>query len=115
MQDPRPFAPEHKVVLTVFPEDDTVSIVEVYGNNKGYDGTSAKLFKRGRLPRRFVVHDDRTRSIEDDNGDEDYFTTAEFRVGALINVMGRNVRITEADEATLKWLAEHGEEVAAAE
>ncbi len=114
VQDPRPFAPEHKVVLTVFPEDDTVSIVEVYGNNKGYDGTSAKLFKRGRLPRRFVVHDDRTRSIEDDNGDEDYFTTAEFRVGALINVMGRNVRITEADEATLKWLAEHGEEVAAA-
>jgi len=112
IEDPRPFAPQNRVTITVFPEDDTVDIVEVYGHNKGYDSTSSRLLNRSRLPRSPVVHDDRTRSIEDDNGDSDYYTTPEFRVGAVINVMGRNVRLFEADARTLRWMAENGEEVA---
>lgn len=112
MDDPKVFGTRSKVIVNVFPEDDTVDIIEVYGNNKGYSTTSARLFKRGLLPRSGLVHDDRSRSIEDDNGEADYYTSSEFRVGAEINVLGRKVRLYDATPATLQWLAANGEAVA---
>jgi Ca2+-binding EF-hand superfamily protein len=112
MEDPKVFGTPSKVIINVFPEDDTVDIIEVYGNNKGYSTTSARLFKRGQLPRSGLMHDDRSRSIEDDNGESDYYTASEFRVGCEINVLGRKVRLYDATPATLQWLAANGEAVA---
>jgi EF-hand domain-containing protein 1 len=95
--------------LLVHPEDDTVEVTEVYPHNMGRNPRQIKVFTRARLPRHPILHDDRQRSIEDDNGDEDYFTAAEFHIGAKMNVLGRPIVIYDADPATLKWLADKGE------
>lgn len=92
--------------LRFFLGDDTVDITEVRAPNDGRDRNSA-LWKRSRLPRIFMVHDSRSRDIEAEKGDADYYDVNDFRVGAVIQVLGRNLELYDADPKTHDWCVEH--------
>lgn len=95
------------IMLYYYLADDTVEAFEVHGNNKGR-APVIKTFSRAKLPRAVLAHDDRTRSIEDDNGEDDYYTLddPDFRVGSTIRIMGQPVFLYAADSNAIKHVRE---------
>lgn len=95
------------IMLYYYLADDTVEAFEVHGNNKGR-APVIKMFSRAKLPRGVLAHDDRTRSIESDNGEDDYYTLddADFRVGCTIKIMGQPVFLYAADSLAIRHVKE---------
>jgi len=101
------------IMMYYYLADDTVEAFEVHGNNKGR-APVIKSFSRAKLPRAVLAHDDRTRSIEDDNGDDDYYTIddPDFRVGHTIKIMGQPVFLYFADGNAIRHVqATYGEDM----
>jgi Ca2+-binding EF-hand superfamily protein len=96
-----PLGGKQRLNLHVYLASDEVEIFEENPPNAGKPAT-LKVFKRARLPRRAIITDDRTRSIEDDKGFQDYYSADEFRVGRTIDFLGRAVQLYAADEATYR-------------
>jgi hypothetical protein len=86
--------------------DDTMELLEMRTPNDGRDRNAA-LWKRARMPRHVIFADSRSRDIEADKGDEDYYGPDDFCVGGSISVMGRKVLLYDADSATFQWYKEH--------
>jgi hypothetical protein len=83
--------------------DDTVELIEIRKPNDGRDRFSC-LWKRARLPRELIFHDSRSRDIEADKGDGDYYSVADLRVGGSINVLGRSILLYDAERKTYDWV-----------
>ena len=70
---------------------------------------SLRFLQRGRLPRTVLAHDDRARSCDVLDIERDYYSEADFLVGATIHVFGREMTVTDVDDTTQAYyLAEHG-------
>jgi hypothetical protein len=74
-----------------------MEVIEIVEPNSGRDKWPA-LLKRQRLAKSTLITDDRSRGIEDDNGDDDYYTENDLAVGETINVLGRAVLLYDADK-----------------
>lgn len=105
----------HHLVLQYYLADDTVEVLRVVKPNDGM-GHVRTFFKRAPLPLpgKQLPSDARARDIEDDFGDEDYYTWRhpDMRVGGSVQVMGREVQLYDAEPATYAWYnAELGEDM----
>jgi EF-hand domain-containing protein 1 len=85
-----------KLVINYYMADDTVEVIEVQEPNCGRQKFGPML-KRQPLPRSVLLTDDRSRGIEDDNGEGDYYSYEDFEVGKTINLLGRPVLLYDAD------------------
>jgi len=62
--------------------------------------TSLRFLQRGRLPRTVLAHDDRARSCDVFDTERDYYSLADFLVGATVHVFGREMTVIDVDDAT---------------
>lgn len=85
-----------KFVINYYMSDDTVEVLEVHEPNCGRQ-KFGPLLKRQPLPRNILLTDDRNRGIEDDNGDDDYYSYEDFEVGKSLNILGRDILLYDAD------------------
>lgn len=94
-------------VLQYHLEDDTVDVAEVHPPNDGRDRTPW-LVKRAPLPRDWR----RSRQIPgmdaDENTDAVCIRPEDLRIGATVNVYGRDLRLRGCDRATRTWYREQG-------
>lgn len=81
--------------------------VEIFYKKGCDDGMGALFFKKDRLPKFAMAHDDRARSCEDGDGSEDYFHWTDLRVGEEIRVLGRTMVVTKCTPATQRFYADH--------
>lgn len=86
-----------KFTVNYYLADDTVEVLEVHEPNSGRQ-KFGPLLKRQALSKSVLITDDRSRGIEDDNGDGDYYTVEDFEIGRTINVLGRPVMLYDADK-----------------
>lgn len=94
------------MMVHYFLADDTVEMLESHRNNSGRDRFPA-ILSRQRLPKNIMYNDDRSRGIEDDNGDDDYFCENDFCVGDTVNILGRDIVLYNADKFTMNWVKEN--------
>ena len=80
-----------------------VEISEAPGQRK--HRASLRFLQRGRLPRSVLAHDDRSRSCDALDFEADYYSEADFVVGATVHVFGRAMTVTDVDDATQAWYA----------
>jgi len=113
------FGDVHQMVLHYYLADDTVEVREVYRPNAGRD-TIPVFLQRGKLPRqapaalplpgkktpRTVLNVCRTHHILDSlkTGavDLDFYSDADLRIGSVINIYGRPLKLVGCDEFTKK-------------
>ena len=88
-----------RFVLSYFLIDDTVAVTETPRVKGGRTGASTILLHRSRLPLR--DEDACARGLA--NGDYDYVTAEDLRVGGVVRVYKRNFFIYDADAFTKSW------------
>jgi hypothetical protein len=76
-------------------------INELRGQRRYMSGLT--FYKRSRLPKALIGHDDRMRNAEVETGDEDYYNEDDFVVGESIYVLGNMMLIYDCDETTNTW------------
>ena len=89
-----------RFTINYYLADDTVEVLEIHEPNDGRQ-RFGPLLKRQPLPKRFVITDDRSRGIEDDNGYDDYYTYEDFEIGKTLNVLGRAITLYDSDKCVL--------------
>lgn len=95
--------------------DNTLEVASLscYFRNSGRDHTPA-LVKRTRVPKAqaLFTQDDRASGVEDAKGgsarvQRDYIGPTDLRVGGVINVYNRRLRLCDADSFTYNWYVEN--------
>ena len=88
------------MVLRYHVADDQVEIF--YKKGQRVEGGTL-FFKKDRLPKFPMAHDDRVRSCEDGDGGEDYVHWSDIRVGEHLHVLGRDMLVTKCTPATQRF------------
>ncbi len=100
------FAVKQHMCIQYFLADDTAEILRVRLPGEAKTMEQSRILRRGRLPKVYIVHDDRERSAEDGTGDEDYYSPEDFRVGETMRVLGKNLDIYDCDDFTHDFYAD---------
>lgn len=93
-----------KYWMTYFMATQDVEVTEEKGQRRHMG--CPLLLKRNRLPRTVLVHDDRGRTLEPGDMEDDYYHENDLLVGATINVYGREMLICDCTAATAAWYAD---------
>lgn len=106
-----PYGEKQHFRINYFLADDNIEVLEMHTPNNGKHRFPALLRKQP-VPRHVMNHDDRTRGIEDDNGESDYLTLSDLRVGKEVHILGRDVLLYKADPFTVRWFKDNrGEDI----
>jgi hypothetical protein len=105
-QDRSMYGQSKRFVLNYFLVDDTVEILDVHSRNDGTDKW-AKMLRRQpllkELPRNILV----VRADETELRPQPRYHWTELKIGATINVFGRDFAIRDCDDFTRKWYDSH--------
>jgi len=105
-QDKSMYGESKRFVLNYFLVDDTVEILDVHSRNDGTDKW-AKMLRRQpllkELPRNVLV----VKPDEQELRPQPRYHWTELKIGATINVFGRDFLLRDCDDFTRKWYDSH--------
>jgi len=105
-QDNSMYGQNKRFVLNYFLVDDTVEILDVHSRNDGTDKW-AKMLRRQpllkELPRNILV----VKQDETELRPQPRYHWTELKIGATVNVFGRDFVIRDCDDFTRKWYETH--------
>lgn len=100
-KDPDGVVQKRPFVLHFFLADDTVEILEVKENNSGRDPFPA-LLKRMKLPKGFRG----VSTVGGSSASNKFYSPADFSVGGVVGVFGRQLVLEDCDETTRSYYEE---------
>jgi len=93
--NPRLYGDILKFVIHYYLSDDTVEVTEVRTPNSGRDNWS-RLLARQRLPLDYLKP-----------GRKEFYSAADFEIGAKINIFGRDLLVCDCDDFTTSFMEKH--------